>query len=125
VSGDESLDYVLLFSPEARETRLALPLDDFRQLEPLSINAGGTKAVAMGLSADGTRLNVELIDASSGDVRSLPDLTPQDWAADGDWLVQSDRGVLYLVSTTDGRQWPVRHDVSGCYSAVWIEQEGD
>lgn len=122
VRGDKRSDYVVVYNPALGETRLAAPLEGFTLVEPPMINVTGRKAIATALSDDGSRLSVELIDAESGQIRRLTDVVVQDWSADGDWLIQSERGVLHLVSTASGAEWPVRHDMTGCYWAVWTER---
>jgi hypothetical protein len=66
-----------------------------------------------------------MIDAKGGEMRRLAAIVPQDWSADGQWLVQSDRGLLLLVAAESGAEWPVQHDLTGCYWAVWTNRLGE
>jgi hypothetical protein len=123
-AGDR-VDYVLVYDLETGETRLALPMGQYGLVEPPMVNETGRQAVIIGLPRDGSQISVELIDADTSEVRRLPDLVPQDWSADGDWLIQLDQGVMILVSTADEAEWSIRHDLTECYWAVWTQQEGN
>lgn len=116
-------DYVLVYDQAAGETRLVLPLEDYALVEPPMVNATGQQAVTIALTRDGSQVSIELMDADTGEIRRLAELVPQDWSADGDWLIQLDQGEMFLVSTASDVQWPIQHGLSGCYWAVWVEQE--
>jgi hypothetical protein len=121
--GGERTDYVLLYDPLATETRLALPMEQYELVEPPMVNGSGQQAVIIGLHRDGSQVSIELIDAREGEIRRLAPQIPQDWSADGQWLIQNDQGILTLTSTAGDAQWPIQHELTDCYWAVWTEQQ--
>jgi hypothetical protein len=119
------LDYIAVANPFSGEVVLAAPMEEYHLVESPMVSPTGQQAIAIGLSADGSKISIELVDAVTGDMRRLPDLVPQDWSADGNWIIQLDQGLIQLTSTTNDVVWTIRHGLSTCYSAVWTNREGE
>jgi hypothetical protein len=121
----EEMDYVMAYDPAAGEIGLVAPMGEQALVQSPIVSQSGGQAVVIGLSEDGSRVSVELIDADGGEIRPLASHVPQDWSADGQWLIQTDEETLTLVSTTSQVQLPIEHGLSGCYWAVWTQPQGD
>ncbi len=121
----QRMDYFLVYDQAATEIRLAIPLVEYGLIQPPMVNAPRTQVLIVALPRDDGEMSVELISANTDEVRRLPARLPQDWSADGQWLIQLDRGLMTLVSTDSAAQWPIAHDLDSCYWAVWTKQEED
>lgn len=42
-----------------------------------------------------------------------------DWSADGEWLAILEDGRLRLINPAAQYEWPIFHNLSGCYMAAW------
>ena len=118
----DSQDFVAVFNPQSGEARIIADLGRYRLIQSPMISPQRGYAIIGGLSPDGNDISVELLDAATGELRRLESFFPTDWSADDEWLIQIESGTLTLTSTATGQQWPIEHDLPGCYSAVWTDR---
>ena len=119
--GDSENSLIFELDLEAQELALLLSLENEQLQMPIFISPDDRFLAVVTNVENENKLYI--LNLSTGRITKSNHGSPSDWSADGRWMLFFERGNPLLFAPDTDQELDIPVDISGCYSAVWTEQE--